>query len=120
MNNQQYSATGSAMPHRNVSVPAAAQPAANPLKNFFRQYKLFIRLPSGDQYYPDGTVDYNASGEVGIMAMTGQDELILKNPDALLNGEALVQVISSCVPAVRNVRALLTNDIDALITAIGL
>ena len=118
MNNQQYSATGSAMPHRNVGSPTAAQPAANPLKNFFRQYKLFIRLPSGDQYYPDGTVDYNASGEVGIMAMTGQDELILKNPDALLNGEALVQVISSCVPAVRNVRALLTNDIDALITAI--
>jgi DNA-directed RNA polymerase subunit M/transcription elongation factor TFIIS len=50
--------------------------------------------------------------------MTGKDELILKNPDALLNGEALVEVIKSCVPGVSDPRALLTNDIDALITAI--
>jgi len=50
--------------------------------------------------------------------MTGNDELILKNPDALLNGEALVEVIKSCVPAVKNPKVLLTNDIDALITAI--
>jgi hypothetical protein len=52
------------------------------------------------------------------MPMTGKDELILKNPDALLNGEALIELIKSCVPAVSDPRLLLTNDIDAIVTAI--
>lgn len=90
----------------------------NPLKNYFRQVKMFMSLPSGTTYYAPGVINFTDKGEVGIMPMTGQDELILKNPDALLNGEALVEVIKSCVPAVLNPRALLTNDIDALITAI--
>jgi len=90
----------------------------NPLKDYFRQYKLYIKLPSGTSYYAPGTITFSATNEVGIMPMTGKDELILKNPDALLNGEALVEVIKSCAPGVSNPRALLTNDIDAIITAI--
>ena len=90
----------------------------NPLKNYFRQFKLYLKLPSGVSYYAPGSINFTDSGELGIMPMTGQDELILKNPDALLNGEALVEVIKSCVPAVSNPKLLLTNDIDALITAI--
>jgi transcription elongation factor Elf1 len=93
-------------------------PPQNPLKQYFRQYKLYLSLPSGTSYYPDGAIQFTDKGEIGVMAMTGKDELILKNPDALLNGEALVEVLKSCVPAVTNPRILLTNDIDALITAI--
>lgn len=90
----------------------------NPLKNFFRQVKLYIGLPSGHGYYAPGLIDYTDNHEVGVMAMTGQDELILKNPDALLNGEAVLQVLRSCVPAVKDPKQLLSNDIDALMTAI--
>ena len=90
----------------------------NPLKNYFRQVKMYLTLPSGTTYYPTGSIKFTDKGELGILPMTGQDELTLKNPDALLNGEALVDVIRSCVPAVTNPRILLTNDIDALITAI--
>lgn len=90
----------------------------NPLKQFFRQFKLYTRLPSGTSYYPPAAIQFTDKGEVGVLPMTGKDELALKNPDALLNGEALMEVISSCVPAVKNPRMLLTNDIDALITAI--
>lgn len=90
----------------------------NPLKNYFRQYKLYIKLPSNGQFYPEGTVTLSETGDVGVLPMTGKDELILKNPDALLNGEALIEVIKSCVPAVSDPKKLLTNDIDALITAI--
>jgi hypothetical protein len=93
-------------------------PPQNPLKQFFRQPKFYIKVPSGTKYYPPGVISFTDTGEVGIMPMTGTDELALKNPDALLNGEALIQVITSCVPAVSNPRALLTNDINALITAI--
>ena len=92
--------------------------AQNPLKGYFRQFKLFLKLPSGTSYYKPGIINFTDTGEIGIMPMTGKDELILKNPDALLNGEALVEVIKSCAPAVSDPRSLLTNDIDAIITAI--
>lgn len=94
------------------------QPTNNPLKQYFRSYKIYIGLPSGTTYYTPDVIEFTEKGEIGVMAMTGNDELILKNPDALLNGEAIVEVIRSCIPAVKNPRALLTNDIDTLITAI--
>lgn len=90
----------------------------NPLRQYFRAIKLYMRLPSGTSYYQPNVVEFTDKGEIGVMPMTGKDELALKNPDALLNGEALIEVLSSCVPAVKQPRALLTNDIDALITAI--
>lgn len=90
----------------------------NPLKQYFRSFKMYLSLPSGTSYYPAGMIDFTDKGEVGILPMTGKDELSLKNPDALLNGEALIEVLTSCVPAIKNPRALLTNDIDALITAV--
>jgi len=90
----------------------------NPLRQYFRSIKIYITLPSGTSYYSPETISFTDKGEIGILPMTGKDELSLKNPDALLNGEALIEVLSSCVPAIKNPRNLLTNDIDALITAI--
>jgi len=90
----------------------------NPLKQYFRQIKMYLKLPSGGNYYKPGVIELNEKGEVGILPMTGKDELVLKNPDALLNGEALIEVMLSCIPALKQPRALLTNDIDVLITAI--
>lgn len=98
----------------NTSLPQ--QP--NPLQNYFRTVKLWMKLPSGPSYYAKTLVELTDMGEIGVMPMTGRDEIAFKNPDALLNGEALIEVLTSCVPAVKNPRALLTNDIDALITAI--
>lgn len=89
----------------------------NPLQQYFRQIKLYIKLPSGTSYYTPDIVEFT-NGEVGIMPMTGKDELLLKNPDALLNGESIINIITSCVPGIKNPRMLLTNDIDAIITAI--
>lgn len=93
-------------------------PQSNPLKQYFRTFKMYLKLPSGTSYYPEGSVNFTEGGEIGILPMTGKDELALKNPDGLLNGEALIEVLTSCVPAVKNPRILLTNDIDVLITAI--
>lgn len=90
----------------------------NPLRQYFRQFKMYLRLPSGTAYYTPDVISFTEQGEVGVLPMTGSDEIALKNPDALLNGEALITVLSSCVPALKQPRALLTNDIDTLITAI--
>ena len=90
----------------------------NPLKKYFRQYAMYLKIPGTNFGYSPDIITFTDSGEVGIMPMTGKDELILKNPDALLNGEAIIEVIKSCVPAVKDPKRLLNNDIDALITAI--
>ncbi len=90
----------------------------NPLKSHFRAPKLFTRLPSGGNFYSDGVLELNETGEVEIYAMTSRDEVMMRNPDALLNGESVAQIITSCVPQVRKPRELLGADVDALMVAI--
>lgn len=90
----------------------------SPLQNYYRTFKTYVRLPSGTSYYTPTVVEFTDSGELGIYAMTGRDETLFKNPDALLNGEAIREVIKSCVPSVKDVSQLLVNDIDVLCVAI--
>lgn len=90
----------------------------NPLKQYFRSAELYTKLPSGTHYYTGDVVDFNDDGEVGVSPMTAKDEVLLKNPDALLNGQAISQVISSCVPAVKKAEQLLAVDVEALMVAI--
>ena len=90
----------------------------NPLAGFFRTPKMYTKLPSLGRFYTEDVVDMPETGELPIFPMTAKDEVLLKNPDALLNGEAVAQVIMSCVPAVKNPRKMISNDIEALLVAI--
>jgi hypothetical protein len=90
----------------------------NPLKSHFRAPKLFTRLPSGGTFYNQGVVQLSETGELEIYAMTSRDEVMMRNPDALLNGESVAQIITSCVPQVKKARELLGADVDALMVAI--
>jgi hypothetical protein len=90
----------------------------NPLSGYFRAPKLYTRLPSGGRFYTDDVVELGESREVAVYALTAKDEAILKNPDALLNGEAVSQIIKSCVPSVKKPRAMMSSDIDTLLVAI--
>lgn len=91
--------------------------AYNPLQKYFRQPKIYMSLPSKGLYYPPGSLkgDYT---NVPIFAMTGQDELILKTPDALYNGEATVNVIQSCCPYIADAKQMPNIDVDAVLTGI--
>jgi uncharacterized protein with PIN domain len=90
----------------------------NPLSGHFRAPKLYTLLPSQGRYYTDDIVEMPDNGELPIYPMTAKDELIMRNPDALLNGEAVTQVIASCVPNVKKSIKLMSNDVDALLLAI--
>jgi|TARA_R110000744_G_scaffold156713_2_gene272378 hypothetical protein len=92
----------------------------NPLSAYFRAPKLFTKIPSGGKFYEEGIIEFNddTSFELAIYPMTTKDELLLKNPDALLNGEAVASLIQSCVPEVKNARNLYSADVDALLIAI--
>ena len=91
---------------------------SNPLANHFRQPKLYMKLPSGGLFNDKGTLDMPSSNEVAIFPMTAKDEILMKNPDALLNGEAVLQVIKSCVPSAIEPSELTNLDVDAILMGI--
>jgi hypothetical protein len=93
-------------------------PKGNPLSKFFRQPKLYIKLPSSGNFYPNGSLERTENNEYPVYAMTAKDEIALKTPDALLNGQSTVDVIQSCMPNIKNAWHVPTIDIDAILIAI--
>ena len=91
---------------------------ANPLQKYFRQPKNYVRLPSRGKYYPAGALDLPVTGELPVYAMTAKDDLTFKTPDALMNGQATVDVIQSCVPNIKNAWLMPSIDLDAVLIAI--
>lgn len=92
--------------------------ASNPLKKYFRQPKIYIKLPSSGNFYKPGSLTISETGEYPVFPMTAKDELMMKTPDALLNGQATVDVIQSCVPNIKNAWNIPSIDLDAILIAI--
>ena len=92
----------------------------NPLLHLIRQPKIYIRLPSRGEFWPDGSLLMPESGELPVFSMTAKDEMMLKIPDALMNGQAVVDVIEHCVPNIKNAWHIPSIDIDAILIAIRL
>ena len=93
---------------------------SNPLEKYFRQPKIYLKLPSGGQFYPDGSLDLPTNGEVPVYPMTAKDELTFKTPDALISGQATVEVIKSCVPNIKDPWLMPSIDLDAILIGIRL
>jgi hypothetical protein len=90
----------------------------NPLSSFMRQPKIYIRLPSRGEYWPEGSIELPETGELAVYSMTAKDELTLKIPDALMNGQAMVDVVEHCIPAIKNAWMIPTIDLDVILIAI--
>ena len=90
----------------------------NPLRKYFRQPKVYVTLPSRGKFYEEGVLDMPDNSELPVFAMTAKDELLIKTPDALLNGQATVDVIQSCMPNIKNAWQMPSVDLDACLVAI--
>jgi RNase P subunit RPR2 len=90
----------------------------NPLRKYFRQAAIHLRLPSGGRFYPPGSIDLPPNGEVPILPMTAVDEITSRTPDALFNGSAVVNVLSSCVPNIRDAWTIPAVDFNSLLAAV--
>ena len=90
----------------------------NPLRQYFRQPAIYIRLPSGGEFYPPGTLDMPPNKELPVLPMTAVDEITYRTPDALFNGTAMVNVIQSCVPNIRDAWAIPAMDVDSILVGI--
>lgn len=96
------------------------QLSQNPLFNYMRQPKIYIKLPSGGKFWEKNSLNIPESEELPVYSMTAKDELIFKTPDALMNGQAIVDVIQSCIPNIKNAWAIPTIDLDYILIAIRL
>lgn len=94
--------------------------SANPLKQYFRQPAIYLRLPTGGKYWPAGSIELTHNGEFPVYPMTAIDEITYRTPDALFNGQAVVSVIQSCIPNVKNAWAAPITDINSMLVAIRL
>jgi len=91
---------------------------SNPLMQFARRPELSIKLPSDGNWYEEGFINYTMTGEVEVYPMLPKDELMMLNPDALLSGQANVDLIKSCCPSISDPRKLLYNDVNVILLAI--
>ena len=90
---------------------------SNPLNKYFRQPAVYVSLPTGGNY-PPHVIEPSKTGELGVMPMTAKDEIRFKTPDALMNGEGVVEVIQSCVPSIKDAWQVKSYDLDTILIAI--
>jgi len=90
----------------------------NPLSQYFRQPSIYIKLPSQGNYYPEGAIEMPQNGELPVLPMTAIDEITYRTPDALFSGQAVINVIQSCVPAIKDAWAIPSIDIDTILVGI--
>jgi hypothetical protein len=90
----------------------------NPLKQYFRRPAVYLRLPSGGVGYDESVIDMPENGEVPIYPMTAIDDITTRTPDALFNGTAVIELIKSCVPNIKDPWNISNIDMDAILVAI--
>ena len=100
--------------------PPAPMPAApvDPLAKYYRTPGVHLNLPTKGAFFAPGEFHPTITGEVAVFPMTGADEMLMKDPDSLMSGYAVENLIKSCVPAIQNPRNLSMPDLDALLLAI--
>lgn len=94
------------------------QQQTNPLKAYFRKPGIWIKLPSGGKGYAEKPADLNEMGEIPVYPLTAKDELMMRSADALLNGNAIVELINSCAPCIKDPKNMPSADLDAIIVAV--
>ena len=90
----------------------------NPLKQYFRRPSVYMKLPSGGLGYPEGAIDMPENGELPVYPMTAIDDITARTPDALYNGIAVVELIKSCIPNIKDPWAVTNVDLDAVLLSI--
>lgn len=90
----------------------------NPLQQYFRRPGIYIALPTGGKFYDASTVDMPENKQFAVYPMTSIDEITTRTPDAVFSGQAVVDVIHSCIPNIKNAWNINICDMDTILIAI--
>jgi hypothetical protein len=102
---------------QNMSTEPNATASVNPLSKFFRTPAIYFSLPSGGKWWPEGSLDLPESNEIAVYPMTNKDEILIRTPDALINGQGVTEVIQSCIPNIKDAWKMPATDVDAALIA---
>lgn len=91
---------------------------SNPLRQYFRQPALYIKLPSKGEFWEETSLQNTETGELPVFPMTAVDEITYRTPDALFNGQAVIDVVQSCIPNIKNAWNMPMVDLNAILVAI--
>jgi hypothetical protein len=106
------------MEHQNMEFAKQSEKPVNPLQKYFRQPAIYIKLPSGGQYWGAGSLNLPVTGEIPVYPLTTRDEITLRTPDALMNGAGVVEAIQSCCPSILNAWEMPSIDVDTVLIAV--
>ena len=95
-----------------------AKMQSNPLAQYMRQASIYVKLPSQGKYYAPGSIQLPDNGEVPILPMSTRDEITVNTPDALMNGQGVVDMIHSCCPNIKNAWLMPITDLDSILIGI--
>ena len=91
---------------------------SSPLQKYKREPKLYVDLPSGGKFYPQGTLV--KSEELEVYSISASDEIRLKTPDALYTGQVIPELIQKNMPAIKNAWMMPVIDLEFCVAAIRL
>ena len=91
---------------------------SNPLRAFFRQPAIYLKLPSNGSFWSEDSVDFPQNRELPVYPMTAVDEITYRTPDALFSGQSVINVIHSCVPNIKNAWSAPFIDINSILIGI--
>lgn len=90
----------------------------NPLLRTLRLPGETVVLPSKALFYKNSEVAnevITSGGEIYVQPMTTYEEILMKTPDMLFTGQAIVQTFARCIPQIYNPLELLAADVDFLL-----
>ena len=91
----------------------------NPLLERARIPGERFSIPSLGIFYTNGELSEDTeSGEIYLYPMTTLDELLLKTPDQLFNGESIEKIFKRCSPNILKPLELLSKDVDYILTCL--
>lgn len=90
----------------------------NPLLDFARKVECSVKIPSNGGWYDDDNITFNAINEIDIKPMLPNDEMTIVNPETLISGDSIIEIIKSCCPGINNPSELYYPDVNAILLGI--
>ena len=88
----------------------------NPLEDYYRQKEIYVPLPTQGLWY-ENKPNLTDDGEIGVLPMTLNDEMLLNIPDTLYNGESIFNLLKSIAPDIVDPKEVSLPDVDVILLA---
>lgn len=87
------------------------------MTNNYRPPDLY--LPLNTEAWAPGSINLPYS-DLEIWAMSFYDEILLRNPDGLINGRSMATIISRCIPSIKNPWLIPEHDYQYIVAGLTL